>query len=55
MNTLHEPAWSREDFEARLRAKGAAYHIHHPFNLRLNGGRCSPQEVRCWVANRFYY
>jgi pyrroloquinoline-quinone synthase len=55
MDTLHEAAWSREDFEARLRAKGAAYHIHHPFNQRLNAGRCSADEVRLWVANRFYY
>lgn len=55
MNTLQEPAWSREDFEARLRAKGAAYHIHHPFNQRLNSGQCSADEVRTWVANRFYY
>ena len=55
MNTDLESAWSREDFEARLRAKGAAYHIHHPFNVRLNGGQCSRDEVRTWVANRFYY
>jgi len=55
MDTLLEAAWSRADFEARLRAKGAAYHIHHPFNLRLNSGRCGPDEVRTWVANRFYY
>lgn len=47
--------WGREEFEAQLRAKGAGYHIHHPFNVRLNGGQCSPDEIRCWVANRFYY
>lgn len=47
--------WSREAFEARLRAKRALYHIHHPFNVRLNSGRSSPQQVRGWVANRFYY
>ncbi len=46
---------SREAFEAALRAKGKAYHIHHPFNLRLNAGQCSPDEVRLWIANRFYY
>lgn len=49
------PAWSPEEFEARLRDKGAAYHIHHSFNQRLNSGACTPQQVRCWVANRFYY
>ncbi|AVO49791.1 pyrroloquinoline quinone biosynthesis protein C [Melaminivora suipulveris] len=47
--------WSPAEFEARLRDKGAAYHIHHPFNRRLNAGACTPHEVRCWVANRFYY
>ena len=47
--------WSREEFEHELRAKGAGYHIHHPFNVRLNGGDCTPDEIRCWVANRFYY
>lgn len=47
--------WSRALFEQRLRAKGQAYHIHHPFNLRLNAGQCSPQQVRGWISNRFYY
>lgn len=47
--------WSREEFEARLRAKGAYYHIHHPFNVALNSGQCTPDQVRGWVANRFYY
>ncbi len=48
-------AWSRAEFEQRLRALGARYHIHHPFNRKLNGGQCSPQQIRAWVANRFYY
>jgi pyrroloquinoline-quinone synthase len=42
-------------FEAALRAKGASYHIHHPFNRMLNEGRASPAQIRGWVANRFYY
>jgi pyrroloquinoline-quinone synthase len=48
-------AWSREEFEQKLRERGSAYHIHHPFNRMLNGGRASPQQIRGWVANRFYY
>jgi pyrroloquinoline-quinone synthase len=48
-------AWSREEFERRLREKGRAYHIHHPFNLMLNSGAAQPQQIRGWVANRFYY
>ncbi|MFN3630376.1 MAG: pyrroloquinoline-quinone synthase PqqC [Casimicrobiaceae bacterium] len=49
------PAWDRATFEAKLREKGRAYHIHHPFNVRMNSGQSSPEEIRLWVANRFYY
>ena len=47
--------FSREEFEARLRALGAGYHIHHPFNVRMNNGQLTPRQIRGWVANRFYY
>ena len=47
--------WSREEFEQRLREKGRAYHIHHPFNVMLNSGGAQPEQIRGWVANRFYY
>lgn len=47
--------WSPAEFEARLRAKEAGYHIHHAFNKRLNSGALAPFQVRGWVANRFYY
>ncbi|MBS0365066.1 MAG: pyrroloquinoline-quinone synthase PqqC [Proteobacteria bacterium] len=47
--------WSREQFEAQLRERGRAYHIHHPFNIMLNSGRASREQVRGWVANRYYY
>lgn len=49
------PAWSREAFEAKLRERGRSYHIHHPFNVMLNSGRATPEQIRGWVANRFYY
>ena len=48
-------AWSTKEFEARLREKGRAYHIHHPFNALLNSGGARPEQIRGWVANRFYY
>ena len=51
MNT----AWTREEFEAQLRQRGRAYHIHHPYNVMLNGGKATPEQVRGWVANRYYY
>jgi len=47
--------WSREDFEEQLRAKGARYHIHHPFHVAMNSGRCTRAQVQGWVLNRFYY
>ena len=48
-------AWSREEFEARLQDQGSAYHIHHPFNVMLNNGGASREQIQGWVANRFYY
>ena len=43
------------EFEAQLRAQESRYHLHHPFNRRLNSGALAPFQVRGWVANRFYY
>jgi pyrroloquinoline-quinone synthase len=48
-------AWSREEFEAQLRAQGGAYHIHHPYNVMLNRGLATREQIQGWVANRFYY
>ena len=46
----------RETFLENLRAIGArAYHDKHPFHLAMNEGRLSPEALRGWVANRFYY
>ena len=47
--------WSREEFEAQLRAKGSGYHIYHPFHIAMNGGGCTKEQVQGWVCNRFYY
>jgi len=47
--------WTAAEFESRLRERGRAYHIHHPFNVMLNSGAATPEQVRGWVANRFYY
>jgi pyrroloquinoline-quinone synthase len=52
---LSTAAWSLAEFEAQLRLKGRAYHIHHPFNVLLNSGAASAEQIRGWVANRFYY
>ena len=47
--------WSRAEFEARLRAKDGSYHIHHPFHVAMNGGKCTKEQVQGWVYNRYYY
>jgi len=48
-------AWSREEFEKRLRDKGRLYHIHHPYHVTMNSGQSTPEQIKGWVANRFYY
>ena len=52
---MNEPAWTREEFEARLRDRGRAYHIHHPYNVMLAAGKATREQIRGWVANRYYY
>jgi pyrroloquinoline-quinone synthase len=32
-----------------------SYHIHHPVNVMLNSGGAKPEQIRVWVANRYYY
>ena len=50
-----EGVLSHQKFEQRLRAEGSAYHIHHPYNVMLNTGQANREQIRGWVANRFYY
>ena len=48
--------WPRDQFLSRLRAVGESrYHDKHPFHRRMNAGQLSPEQVRGWVANRYYY
>jgi pyrroloquinoline-quinone synthase len=47
---------SRDEFVAALRLVGEGrYHHLHPFHVRMNRGELSPEAIRLWVANRFYY
>lgn len=55
MGVAEKLPWSRKEFEDALRAKGARYHIHHPFHVAMNSGRCTREQVQGWVCNRFYY
>jgi pyrroloquinoline-quinone synthase len=48
--------WDRETFVEKLRVIGVrSYHDKHPFHVAMNEGRLSPEALRGWVANRFYY
>jgi pyrroloquinoline-quinone synthase len=47
--------WSREEFLQQLRHKGAGYHFHHPFEVMLREGKLNQEQLRGWVANRYYY
>lgn len=51
---MSEP-WPKDEFERRLRAKGARYHIHHPFHQMMHAGECTREQIQGWVINRFYY
>ncbi|PLR30443.1 pyrroloquinoline quinone biosynthesis protein C [Chimaeribacter californicus] len=42
-------------FEQALRAKGAYYHIHHPYHIAMHNGQATVEQIQGWVANRFYY
>jgi pyrroloquinoline-quinone synthase len=55
MGAAENLPWGKEEFEQKLRAKDKRYHIYHPFHIAMNGGNCTPEQVRGWVANRFYY
>lgn len=53
---MNKAASSREMFEARLQQIGdARYHDKHPFHHMLHSGQCTPDQVRAWVINRYYY
>jgi pyrroloquinoline-quinone synthase len=48
--------WPKEKFAARLREVGTRrYHDKHRFHLLMNEGKLTPDAIRAWVANRFYY
>ncbi|WP_433046058.1 pyrroloquinoline-quinone synthase PqqC [Dactylosporangium sp. CS-033363] len=46
---------SRDAFAEALRGLGEHYWDRHPFHRRLHDGRGRPEEIRSWVANRWYY
>jgi pyrroloquinoline-quinone synthase len=49
------PPWTADQFVERLRGQGTRYHNLHPFHVRMDAGELTRDELRRWVANRFYY
>ncbi len=55
-SNVDKTLWDRETFLAQLRTVGSnRYHNWHPFHLYMNAGKLTPEQVRGWVANCFYY
>lgn len=51
-----EKPWSKEKFEAQIRAVGQErYHDLHPFHKALHGGRLNRGQVAAWALNRYCY
>lgn len=47
---------SRAAFEERVRSVlEEHYHHRHPFHRRMHEGHLTDEELRDWVANRYYY
>ena len=54
--TVASSPWSKAEFERHLRELLARrYHHLHPFNQRMHEGALSREQIRGWIANRFYY
>jgi coenzyme PQQ biosynthesis protein C len=48
--------WSRDEFEAQIRAVGPErYHDLHPFHKLLHGGKLDKGQVAAWALNRYCY
>jgi pyrroloquinoline-quinone synthase len=45
----------QQEFAGALHATGERYWRDHPFHRRLHEGKLNEQEIRHWVANRWYY
>ncbi|MDP2883038.1 MAG: pyrroloquinoline-quinone synthase PqqC [Azonexus sp.] len=53
MNELQP--WTAAEFEEQLRARSKSYHIYHPFQVMMNEGKSTREQIQAWVANRYYY
>ena len=46
---------SRDEFEEALRNKASFHHTHHPYYRAMYEGHSTPEQIRGWVANHYYY
>ncbi|MEU4301831.1 pyrroloquinoline-quinone synthase PqqC [Kitasatospora aureofaciens] len=52
---MTSPARTPAQFTADLHAYAEKYWHHHPFHLRLHEGELTADQLRLWIANRWYY
>jgi pyrroloquinoline-quinone synthase len=51
-----EVLWTRDKFTESLKDVGRHfYHDKHPFHAAMHQGKLSREQIRGWVANRYYY
>jgi pyrroloquinoline-quinone synthase len=56
MSRLDESAMSASAFADRLQKEAARRdHDKHPFDLRMDQGELTREQLQHWVANRYYY
>jgi pyrroloquinoline-quinone synthase len=47
---------TQEEFIAKLKGVGmTSYHDKHPFHKAMNEGKLNREQLKGWVANRYYY
>jgi len=47
---------TKDEFIEKLKSVGmTSYHDKHPFHHAMNEGRLGQEQIKGWVANRYYY
>ena len=46
MNMSELKPWTPEEFEAQLRARSKSYHIHHPYQVMMNEGKSTREQIQ---------
>lgn len=51
----HMCDYASHTLKTRIEELASCYHIHHPFNVKMNSGELNKEQIQAWVINRFYY